>query len=101
MLLRGLALAYKVVLELLNRNYGALLVRFEAWMSSLNTDFGLMYELLLITRKFSGDRIYSPPAKVLHSKVFKTHSCEAGTCKNEPRLAAEDHHVDTDIELTI
>ena len=70
-------------------------------MSSLNTDFGFMYEFLLYTTKFPGDRIYSFSAKVLHGKVFKTHPCIARTSKDEIWPAAKDHHVYTNIELAI
>ena len=70
-------------------------------MTSLDTDFGFMYELLLHATQFSGDRIHSLSAKVLHGEVFKTYSSIAGTCKDEIWLATEDHHVNSDVELTI
>ena len=70
-------------------------------MSSLNTDFGFMYEFLLYATKFARDRIYSFSAKVLHGKVFKTHPSIARTSKDEIWPAAQDHHVDTNIKLTV
>ena len=70
-------------------------------MPSLNADFGFMYEFLLYATKFSRDRVYSFSSIVLHGKVFKTHTCIARTSKDEIWPAAQDHHIDTNIELSI
>ena len=101
MLLRGQALAHEVVLELFYGNYGALLVLLETWMPPLNTDLRFVNELLLEATEFAGVRVHDPPAIVLHGEVLKTDASIARTCKDEEGLAAEDDHVDTDIELAI
>ena len=70
-------------------------------MPSLNADFGFMYEFLLYATKFPCDRIYRLSTIVLHGKVFKTHSCIARTSKDEIWPAAQNNHIDTNIELAI